>query len=161
MSLIIGIDPGLHGGLAAIRMSDAQAVYISSMNNFIEIQRYKLLVTLRPDIKHVFLERIDGNAKLSRDAGLWEGMLIGLKICYTLVRPKKWQSYLNCSTNGDKNVTKELALKIFRAQEKKVTHDTADSLLIAYYGWLRFQEALLKKACPVVNPPESLKPNKK
>jgi hypothetical protein len=46
-----------------------------------------------------------------------------------------WQKALGCLTKGDKNITKRKAQEMFPGI--KVTHATADSLLIAHYGTLQ------------------------
>lgn len=51
------------------------------------------------------------------------------------VTPQKWQGELGCLTRGDKNVSKSKAQQLF--PNLKITHATADALLIA--EWLRRQ----------------------
>ena len=46
--------------------------------------------------------------------------------------PQVWQKALGCMTGGDKNVTKRRAQELFPGH--KITHATADALLIAHYG---------------------------
>jgi hypothetical protein len=58
------------------------------------------------------------------------------------VAPKKWQARLNCPTRGDKNISKNLAIKVFpfltdAKGKSTITHGTADALLIALYGYLQ------------------------
>ena len=53
-------------------------------------------------------------------------------IPFERVRPQQWQKSLGCLTKGDKNVTKRKAQELFPMM--KVTHATADALLIAEYG---------------------------
>lgn len=61
--------------------------------------------------------------------GMLEGFLVALGIPYDLVAPGTWQKALGCLSRGDKNVTKKKAQQLFPGQ--KVTHYTADALLIA------------------------------
>jgi hypothetical protein len=46
-----------------------------------------------------------------------------------------WQKSLGCLTHGDKNVSKAAAQRLFPGM--KITHATADALLIAYYGYTK------------------------
>lgn len=81
---------------------------------------------------------------LGRSVGLWEGIGTALSVPINLVAPKKWQSVLGCPTRGDKNISKKAAISAFpfltdRNQKSIITHDIADSLLIALYGYLQYQ----------------------
>jgi hypothetical protein len=58
--------------------------------------------------------------------------LTAAAIPFTRVRPQVWQKELGCLTKGDKNISKRKAQELFPSM--KVTHATADSLLIATYG---------------------------
>jgi hypothetical protein len=58
--------------------------------------------------------------------------LTAAQIPFERVRPAAWQKALGCLTGGDKNVSKRRAQELF--PQLKVTHATADALLIAYYG---------------------------
>lgn len=49
------------------------------------------------------------------------------------VTPPKWQGALGCRTKGEKNVTKAKSQALFPSV-KRVTHKTADALLLAEYG---------------------------
>ena len=62
---------------------------------------------------------------------LW-GMLCAHHFRFTEITSHKWQRKLECLTKGDKNVSKRRAQQLF--PELKVTHATADALLIAEYG---------------------------
>ena len=53
-------------------------------------------------------------------------------ISFERIRPQVWQKSLGCMTGGDKNITKRRAQELF--PQLKITHATADALLIAYYG---------------------------
>jgi hypothetical protein len=53
-------------------------------------------------------------------------------IPFERVRPQAWQKAMGCMSKGDKNITKRKAQELF--PQIKVTHATADALLIATYG---------------------------
>lgn len=64
--------------------------------------------------------------------GFLLGVLTALKIPYEEVTPARWQKELSCLSKGDKNVTKAKAQTLF--PNRKITHATADAILIAEYG---------------------------
>lgn len=62
------------------------------------------------------------------------GLKMALAACgipYEEVLPAKWQKALGCRTGGDKNVSKRKAQELYPAI--KITHATADALLLATY----------------------------
>jgi len=67
-----------------------------------------------------------------RGYGNLEMALTAAGISFERVRPQVWQKALGCMTKGDKNVSKRKAQELF--PDRKITHATADALLIAYYG---------------------------
>jgi len=64
--------------------------------------------------------------------GHLEMALTAAGIPFERVRPQAWQKALGCLTGGDKNVSKRRAQELF--PQLKITHATADALLIAHYG---------------------------
>jgi Holliday junction resolvasome RuvABC endonuclease subunit len=64
--------------------------------------------------------------------GHLEMALTAAGIPFERVRPQVWQKALGCMTGGDKNITKRRAQELFPGH--KISHATADALLIAYYG---------------------------
>jgi Holliday junction resolvasome RuvABC endonuclease subunit len=64
--------------------------------------------------------------------GHLEMALTAAGIPFERVRPQVWQKAMGCMTKGDKNVSKRKAQELFPSM--KVTHATADALLIASYG---------------------------
>lgn len=67
-----------------------------------------------------------------RSYGFLRGCLIASGIPFEEVTPQTWQKALGCLSRGDKNVTKAKAQQLFPSL--KITHATADALLIAEYG---------------------------
>lgn len=64
--------------------------------------------------------------------GHLEMALTAAGIPFERVRPQAWQKAMGCMSKGDKNVTKRKAQELH--PQLKVTHATADALLIATYG---------------------------
>ena len=144
MSMVIGIDPGISGGIAFIGN---------------EVIAYKMPETERDvfdlldgifegcgEAPTVFLEKVHtmkgqgiaSSGKFMQGYGFLRGILIALKYPLHDVSPIKWQRTLGCLTKGDKNVTKQMAQQLF--PQIKVTHSIADALLIAYFGKLFLEE---------------------
>jgi hypothetical protein len=161
--IIIGIDPGISGALSLIPLyafSSATAYatrhhtpadFRSILQECAERGQVEAFVespSLNPFAAKGKFRNSQSFTKLARSLGQWEGLLTGLCIPYNLVSPMKWQNYLSCRTGGDKRVTRSLAIKVFPKistlklkdgeRRTKVTHDTADSLLIALYGYLQY-----------------------
>ena len=67
-----------------------------------------------------------------RGVGNLEMALTAAGIPFDRVTPQKWQKAMGCLTKGDKNVSKRRAQELFPGM--KVTHATADALLICEYG---------------------------
>ncbi len=64
--------------------------------------------------------------------GYLRGCLRTIGIPFIEIRPQDWQKALGCMTRGDKNVSKAKALSLFPGL--KITHATADALLLAEFG---------------------------
>lgn len=154
----IGIDPGKNGGIAWI--ADGKAC-VEKMPETLQdlwelIQDIQRANVVWPDKVpcRAYLEEVqpgglcrakrttkDGNQtsmgsksafSFGRNIGTLEMALTAAGIPFERVRPQVWQKALNCMTGGDKNITKRRAQELFPG--RKITHATADALLIAYYG---------------------------
>jgi hypothetical protein len=89
---------------------------------------------------------VSTHRKLGQSVGQQQGLATAFGYIPILISPQKWQSRLNCRTKGDKNVTKSLAMKVFPLLKRQIattgefkstiTHNVADSLLIALYAYL-------------------------
>lgn len=137
---VIGIDPGKNGGIA-VREEGLSSCYPMPST---EADIFSLLETLSaPCQPFCYIEKVHsmpGQGSVSvftfgQGYGFLRGCLTSLRIPFDTVAPRKWQSVLNCLSKGDKNVTKAKAQQLF--PHLKVTHKTADAVLIAEYGWRR------------------------
>lgn len=72
-----------------------------------------------------------------KNYGFLRGCLIGIGIPFEEVTPHVWQRSIGCLTHGKKNISKAKAQQLF--PHLKITHHTADSVLICEY--LRRKEA--------------------
>jgi hypothetical protein len=70
--------------------------------------------------------------KFGMGYGFIQGALMTLGARIELVAPQAWQKAMGCLTKGDKNVSKRRAQELFPTL--KVTHATADALLIAEFN---------------------------
>lgn len=139
----IGIDPGKSGGIAWLSPSgQAYARKLpDTMRDLIDLlTELRALADYRGLGCSAYLERVRSSPQMGvvsaftfgRGFGHIEMALTAAKIRYDEVRPQEWQKRLNCLSKGDKNVTKARAQGLF--PHLKITHATADALLIAEYG---------------------------
>jgi crossover junction endodeoxyribonuclease RuvC len=165
--IVIGVDPGLSGGVAAI--GDFGAPFLEVMPSIRAANRgvvdpgalARMLRRFGDDVRrgvecHAYLEQVhsmpqqgvSSSFKFGRAFGIVEGVLAGLGIPYTLVTPQRWQKEMLVGT--EHGSTKERAAiaasRLFpdvelRASERsrKVHEGLADALLIAEFG-RRLQE---------------------
>ena len=68
----------------------------------------------------------------ARGYGVLIGCLATIGIPFEDVAPQTWQKLLNCRTDSKKNISKKRAQQLF--PQLRITHKTADCLLIAEYG---------------------------
>lgn len=142
---VLGVDPGVRGGIALLQDSGAlihAQPLDPSMTETELVGRIKFMADLLAHYgAHVcFFEKVQymrgdggkGAFTFGGINGLLRGALLasGVKLCY--IYPAMWQARLGCLTGGNKNVTKAAAQKLFPAV--KITHAIADALLIAEYG---------------------------
>lgn len=133
----IGIDPGLGGGIAvladdgtllqAVRMPATERDVLEFLGeNGIGGARAVLeLVRSSPQMGVV------SAFSFGKGYGGLRMALAALSIPFDEVVPAKWQRAMQCRTRGDKNVSKRRAQELF--PQIRVTHYTADALLIADY----------------------------
>ncbi len=147
--IIIGIDPGLAGGICILGCEHLNGHYARPFKTITDIKW--LLDTLKEENKlneikayveepPVFFKGAGGGlasqAKLHRNFGEYLGILMGLEISFETVRPQVWQKGLpgltKLSGKDRKNALKNLAVQRF--PYLKPTLSTCDAILIAEYG---------------------------
>jgi crossover junction endodeoxyribonuclease RuvC len=137
MSVHIGIDPGMSGGIAALWDNGSPDAY-----KMPETERdvWELVIELSVPGCFAFIERVSAmpkqgvssTFKFGRNYGMLRGMLVAASIPFAEVTPGVWQRALGCLSKGDKNVTKARAQQLF--PNVKCTHAISDALLLAEYG---------------------------
>ena len=133
----LGIDPGQSGGIAIIEDGRGAAAY-----KMPETERdiADLIWRHASTVDIAVIERVhsmpgqgvSSTFKFGMNYGLLRGLLIAYRIPFTEVTPQKWMKAMQCQTHGDKNVSKARAQQLFPSL--KITHATADALLIAAYA---------------------------
>ncbi len=146
---IIGIDPGQKGGIAVY---DTETNDISVAERMPEtpmdiLQRLRLLAA---ETAFCMLEDVGqgmpgqssrATATFARHNGHLEMALLALGIKTVKVRPQKWEGAysLGKSSGTDrrewKRRLKAKAQELFPGLGKKITLDTCDAILLAYYGF--------------------------
>jgi hypothetical protein len=150
MSTIIGIDPGVNGGIAWI--TDGKPC-VEKMPDTLQ-DLWDLLCDIKqgqgpsPGLRlsvavegcKAYIEQVHSSPQMGvksaftfgQGYGRLEMALTCASIPFERVRPQVWQKALGCLTKGDKNVSKRRAQELY--PQLKITHATADALLIATYG---------------------------
>ena len=141
---IIGVDPGANGGIAWI--TDGKACVEKMPDTLQDLWELIRDITNHPRSSldgrkyKAYLEAVSSSPQMGvvssfsfgRGYGNLEMALTAAGIPFERVRPQVWQKALGCMTKGDKNVSKRKAQELF--PDRKITHATADALLIAHYG---------------------------
>ena len=138
----LGIDPGKNGSISIIdtewksvvhgcKLSETEQDIWSWINDSVN------LLTACATIEKVHSTPQMGVVSaftFGRGYGFVIGMLTAAQIPFKYVTPQQWQKGMKCLTKGDKNVSKAAAQRLW--PWAKITHNNADSLLIAEYGRL-------------------------
>lgn len=147
MNAVMGIDPGVHGGVAILR-EDRSVAYLHAFQPTMGREEFARIIHTAAEILRshgsntVYLERVGhipgdgpkGAFTFGRVYGLLEGTCLANRLRIRDVAPVMWQSRLGCLSGGNKNITKNAAKVLF--PEVKITHAVADCLLLAEYGRL-------------------------
>jgi hypothetical protein len=134
----IGCDPGKSGSVCAITPTGPIAHKMPETDKDL-LDMLKSIIFSEDGKAVAMLEEVSSSPQMGvvsaftfgRGYGKLEMALLAAEIPYEKVRPAVWQKSLRCMSKGDKNVTKARAQELFPSM--KVTHITADGLLIATY----------------------------
>jgi Holliday junction resolvasome RuvABC endonuclease subunit len=136
----IGIDPGANGGIAVI--DELGHAYADKMPETLQdlYEHFDSLNVSHTGDRRAYIEQVHSSPQMGVKSaftfgngfGHLEMALTACGIPFERIRPQAWQKALGCMTKGDKNVSKRRAQELFPTL--KITHSTADSLLIAEYG---------------------------
>lgn len=149
--MVIGIDPGVSGAIVAVaaggivHVADMPTVAVNGKQQLDPAGVRAVLVSR--DVSHVVIEHVQGVQKsgatsafnFGRGFGLLEGIVAGLQLPYTLVRPQRWTKDL--AVGRDKGEHRAMAARLWPASAAtfaRVKDDgRADAALIA--EWFRRQ----------------------
>lgn len=152
--LYLGIDNGASGAIAAVdhagnfyrvdKMPTTDAELLALLQALVAVPPAAQLyakahgAAVTVDV-FAMLEHAQAFPKMGRSGafnygrgyGAVQMALHAAGIPFDIAAPSKWQAVMQCSTKGDKNVSKRRAEQLFPSV--KVTHAIADALLIAEY----------------------------
>lgn len=145
--MIIGIDPGVRGGMALLTDGGqvVETIPFKEMTERDLAASFSAWNSLAPN-PSVWIEKVGyirgdgamGSFTFGAIFGLLRGLALGNGWEPRYVYPQLWQAALGCMTGGNKNVSKGKAIAIFpdynAGRKRGITHDIADALLIAEYG---------------------------
>ena len=162
---IVGIDPGLKGGIALYKPEELIAhrtptIEVDFVKKGKKTKRADMdlegarKILNRDDIYHVFLEQVNampgqgvtGMFRFGQNLGHWQGLLTGLAIPYTMVRPQVWKRHVGL-IGSDKESSIEYARELWpdhakaEFKYKKADEGRAEAALIAKYGFDSLLEA--------------------
>lgn len=140
--IFFGIDPGVGGGIGyveTVRDDHQTAVGKFSMKDKTEAEIFWFINNTIAGEACAVIEKVSSSPQMGvvsaftfgRSYGFLRGVLSALAIPYVEVRPQAWQKAMGCLTKGDKNVSKAKAQQLYPGE--KITHATADALLLATY----------------------------
>lgn len=155
---IVGIDPGLKGGIAFYHPNQL----VAERTPLIEVPYVKKgkkrtrsdmdLGTIRKsmqdfDISHVFLEKVSampgqgvtGMFRFGQNLGQWQGLIVGMGLEYTMVTPQAWKKHSGL-IKATKGQSVDMARDLWPDNGVDFKYKTADegraeAALIAKYGW--------------------------
>lgn len=138
--LVCAIDPGQSGGIAFLSLDPTRPFAEAHKMPETRGDLIALVNEYAPHVSIGIVERVRSTPQMGVVSAFtfgcnYERVVMALMvrgIAVEEITPQKWQKALGCLSKGDKNVTKARAQQLFPAL--KVTHATADALLIAEYG---------------------------
>lgn len=136
---IMGVDPGLSGGVAIISLDGS----VYAAHKFTGLTLHDIRDKIKEfafDVKLCFFELVhsmpkqgvSSTFKFGKITGYLEGIIACQELRVEHVSPGVWQRQMKCLSRGDKKVTRARAQELF--PRLQITHAIADALLIAEYG---------------------------
>jgi len=157
--LVVGIDPGLDGAVAALTadgtpvgVRDTPTIQVrpkSSTREYLPAEMKATLARLAGDGVHVGIEAVSaapiqgrrqGTSSMfsfGRGLGLWEGIVAGMALPSSMVRPADWKRTAGIPAGSKKEASIPRAGALFPSMAAHLTlvkhHNRADALLIAHH----------------------------
>ena len=140
MKTYVGIDPGTQGGIAIVSTNSAYAYAMpetETLSIFEEISNFDTVFALIEDVHSMPGNSARSMFTFGRNYGMLRAMLIANYIPFETVTPTTWQKEFGLinrklTKTAKKNTHKARAQELFPSIDK-ITHKTADALLIAEY----------------------------
>lgn len=142
---VLGIDPGVKGGMALLRLDGTiasvwtfkprmdESELVDCVRDAVSLLRaYESWECAFEKVGYMPSDGGQGAFTFGAVNGLLRGSLLALGIRPRYVYPQAWQGALECLSGGNKRITLVRACQLFPTE--KVTHASADALLIAEYG---------------------------
>lgn len=161
MGVILGIDPGLSGGLAALdTTTGVMSAWVTPTITlpkakgpiFDEVTMVRLLgsclggVAIIERVHAMPKQGVTSTFRFGEGYGLWRGLLVGLGIPYLAITPQVWKRPLFDTKGLDRKAQKQAAIDFVRRHYPeinlvrprcRVAHDgMADAACLAHYGHL-------------------------
>ena len=142
---IVGIDPGVQGGIAFYHPLDPASVAAFDtpvVANEVDVDSLvDLIQGRRPS--HAIIERVhsfpkqgvSSTFKFGTAYGAVRAAVIALRIPYTLVTPTKWKGHYGLSSDGE--LSRAMAMRLWPGAgcfARKKDHNRAEAALLARYG---------------------------
>ena len=155
MSVFLGIDPGLGGGLALLRDEGPTAAHVMPTLGAGQLDVTRLVAiiqALRGTTAHAVVEKVHSmpkqgvasSFKFGRVVGVVEGILAALYVPTTFVTPQMWQKVMHAGIErslGPKERSQLAVDRLFPTLDlratprcKKTHSGLVDALLIAEWG---------------------------
>jgi crossover junction endodeoxyribonuclease RuvC len=151
MSLILGVDPGIHGALALVDINDSTVPQLVAVLDVPVIgtgakERINTMLVRdwlaqhQPD--HALIERagsmpkqgVASTFKYARAVGSLETVVACLDIPYTIIEPGAWKRFHHL-IGTDKEASRQRVLQLFPGSHtwfsRKMDHQRAEAVLIA------------------------------
>jgi crossover junction endodeoxyribonuclease RuvC len=152
---ILGVDPGIYGGLAIIQIDgsgptklidaiDIPVIGVAAKERVDALALRDWLMQQCPD--HAYIERAQAMPKQGASSGFKYGRAVGAieavistyNVPVTLIEPAGWKKYHRIH-QGDKEASRQRALQLFPGAHlmlaRKKDHGRAEATLIALAGW--------------------------
>lgn len=149
--IVLGIDPGLSGGLALVERGDRPRL-LSVIDVPVTGEKAKRRVDAavvigflqQHKIDHAFIERAQAMPEqgsssgfiYGRAVGALETCVVGLSIPHTIIESVAWKKFAGLIKRG-KEDSRQRALSIFPGAaglERVKDHNRAEAILMAWYG---------------------------
>ena len=153
--IVLGVDPGIHGGLAIVSIineaaepfltdvCDIPVAGVAAKERVDAIELRNWVEAHKP--QHAFIERaqampkqgISSAYKYGRSVGCIEGVIAACEIPLTIIEPSAWKKFSGLR-GSDKELSRQRALQLFPDAHgfiaRKKDHGRAEAALIALYG---------------------------